>query len=124
MPIVPGLLQQFEAMGPQTVRARLGDFQHIVLMAAQEWLSQTDREERERGEASRAAEMEVARAAKDAALAANELAREANIIARAASDSAALSATAARTNNMIAIAALVAAIIAIAVSVAGILVKP
>jgi CHASE3 domain sensor protein len=57
------------------------------------------------------------------ARAANDLARSANTIAEDAAASARLSAAAARTNNMIATLALIAAAVAIAISIIGVFVK-
>jgi hypothetical protein len=128
---------QFEKMGAESVRAMLGEWSGYVKAQALEWLGERDRADRERDEASKTAQIflaresnELVRTAKDAALSANDLAAEANAIARdansialAASASAERSAVAAITNNKIAKAALIAALIAIAISIAGIFVK-
>lgn len=112
---------QFEKMGQRNVQTMLLQWSGPLQMEARNWLAEKEREDHSRSEAERAEEIELARAAKEAALSANDIAREANEIARAASASAALSAEAARTNNKIAIAALAAAITAIIVSVIAIL---
>ncbi len=119
---------QFEKDGVLKVRMFLEGhrYNHLVGLEAIKWLAEKDAEAHSRDEASNAEQTEFARATRDAAVASNALAeeanavaREANAIAREASASAALSAKAAQTNNIIAIAALVIAAIAMIISIWG-----
>lgn len=133
------VLANMEQLGAQTVRDMVlsGRWPANYRALAKEWLHQKDTEEHEQDDAQRDAQMflarrsnELAHAAKDEALNANKraedanaIAREANSIAWAASASVERSVEAARTNNKIAIAALVAALVAIAISVVSLFVR-
>jgi hypothetical protein len=125
---------QFDKLGVEVVRLQLANGRYQgnpdLLNQAVAWLAQREKENQSRAESSRAEEIALARSARDAALeantfaaSANEIAREANEIARDASASAARSADAARTNNIIATLALIAAAIAIAISIIGVFIK-
>ncbi len=113
--------KQFEEMGPEVVRVRFMRWVPDMQTEAIAWLSQQDRAARERADASAAEQMDLARSASAAASRANEIAEEANSIARAASASAKRSADAALINNVIAIAAAIMAMIAIVVSIIGLM---
>ena len=102
----------FEKMGPEVVRSQLMHWVPEMRGHAIAWLSQVDREARERASVSSIEQADLARTS-------NELASEANAIAREASKSAARSAAEAHTSNRIAAAALIAAMIAIVVSIIG-----
>lgn len=115
--------KQFAQLGVNQVRAQLLEWSGSLRVEASNWLAEKDHESARLMEASRAEQLEIATSAKDAAFEANRLAAEANSIARDAAASAALSALAARTNNMIATLALIAAAIAIAISILGIFIK-
>jgi hypothetical protein len=133
------VLANMEQLGAQTVRDMVlsGRWPANYHALAKEWLHQKDTEERERDDAQRDAQTflarrsnELAHSARDEALKANKraeeacaMAREANSIAWAASTSVERSAETARTNNKIAIAALVAALIAIAISIVSLFVR-
>jgi hypothetical protein len=123
MAIDPELRKQFETMGADVARSMLGEWTGWVKQQAIEWLGQHDKDEREREETSRADELAFAREANEIARAANDLAASANTIALAASASAERSAVAAITNNRIAKAAFIAAIIAIAISIVALFMK-
>lgn len=111
--------EEFEKLGEPEVRKRL---------AAHIWSEEKDalaRQWIEWRESSNSSEdrrriLAVAREANDLARSANNSALDANAIARRAANSASESAEAARTNNIIATLALIAAAIAIAVSIIGI----
>lgn len=115
------IIAEFERIGDVAVQMNLDNqrYNHLVSGIAIKWLAERVRERHLRDEASRSEELNIARSAKDAAFAANNLAAEANTIARDASASAARSADAARTNNTIAALALTAAIVAMAISIIG-----
>jgi hypothetical protein len=113
---------EFELLGEIEVRKRLaGHFWSEDKDAlARQWLEYLD----SYGSAdSRRQTLAIARDANELARSANAAALESNSIARAAADSASLSAAAARTNNIIATLALIAAAIAIALSIIGIFLK-
>ena len=116
---------RLESLGPAQVRLLLsnGGWPAQLHIQAVEWLAEKDREDQLRQEASKSEEMDIARSARDAAREANALAREANSIAIAASASAERSAVAAINNNRIATRALIAAGIAIIISIVAIFVK-
>lgn len=99
----PELTRQFEDQGPEVVRARLHHMVPWAQMEAVAWLAQKDRESRESADASTTEQIALAREAKDAACAANFLAKR--------------SVSAAEKSNNISIAALVVAIIAMVASV-------
>lgn len=101
----PELTRQFEEQGPKLVRERLKTFAPWVEQEAVIWLAQKDREARERATSLEDEQMALARSTKEAASEANRL--------------AARSVTAAQTSNRIAAAALIVAIIAIVVSIIG-----
>jgi ferric-dicitrate binding protein FerR (iron transport regulator) len=116
---------QFADLGVAEVRRRLGGriYGDAREKLAREWLAL---QESLRMSADNAASLAEARAANELARSANDLAEranasalEANSIASIAAASAALSVSKARTNNVIASAALAAAIIAIVVSIIG-----
>lgn len=126
---VEAFWRQLDDMGEAVVRRTLAEHRWAEerKRAAEQWLAH---QESYRATTDSAAIVEAAREANRLASAANELAeaasalaREANSIARDASASAARSADAARTNNIIATLALIAAAIAIAISVIGVFMK-
>jgi len=108
--------QEFETLGEEEVRKRLGAHQYGEAKArlAAQWL---EYRESLRSSASNAQSLALAREANDLARSANATASEANVIARNSASSAALSAKAARKSNAIAIAALIAAAISVAASI-------
>jgi CHASE3 domain sensor protein len=114
--------REFDALGEIEIRKRLAD--HIWSeekdALARQWL-----EFRESSNSSqdRRQTLAVAKEANDLARSANASALDANAIARRAADSASESAAAARTNNIIATLALIAAAIAIALSIIGLFLK-
>jgi hypothetical protein len=114
--------QEFEELGEAEVRKRIGSgiFGPQKARLANQWIE--SRGSAESSEARRHA-LAVANEANSLARSANEAAVEANSIARKAADSASLSAEAARNNNRIATAALIAATIAIALSIIGLFLK-
>jgi hypothetical protein len=114
----PAWRRQFEQMGVNQVRAQVtgNRYTNELLRAAVRWLGEKDHEEARLKAASEASAKEDAREA-------NRLAAEANSIAREASASAKRSADAARTNNRIAVSALIAAIVAIAISIISMFIK-
>ena len=116
---------RLESLGVAQVRLMLsnGGWPAALHIQAIEWLAEKDKEERLHQESSKAEEIDIARSARDAAWAANDLAKAANSIALAASASAERSAVAAIKNNRIAKAAFAAAIIAIIISIVGMLGK-
>ncbi len=110
-----GYWDKFEERGSEGVRRDLaagGIYGEARTNAAREWLAY--RESLETSESNRASLAE-AKSANDLARSANTAALEANSIARFASDSAKRSAKAAWTSNIIAAAALIAAIIAMVI---------
>ena len=133
------VLANMEQLGAQTVRDMVssGRWPANYQALAKEWLHQKETEEREQDDANRDAQMflarksnELARSARDQALEANKRAEEANAAAREANSIAwAASATAercaedAKANNRLAMAALAAALIAIAISLASLFVR-
>jgi hypothetical protein len=110
--------QEFETLGEVEVRKRLAA--HIWSeekeALARQWI-----EWRESSNLSedRRQILAVAKEANDLARSANDSALDANAVARRAADSASESAAAARTNNIIATLALIAAVIAMALSIIG-----
>ena len=112
------LWQEFEALGEDEVRKRLGAHQYgeTKKRSAIQWI---EYRESLRSSDSMAHSLAFAREANDLASSANAAAVEANSIARASSDSAKRSADAARTSNIIATLALIAAVIAMALSIIG-----
>ena len=121
--------QGFEAVGPEEVRKRLGAHQYGEQRAhlAENWLAHRDAleasEDRRKAIAAADEANALARNANELASSANKLARSANTTAESAAASARLTADAARNSNMIATLALIAAIIASAVSILGIFLK-
>lgn len=67
MALDPAIVRQFEEMGPDTLRVRLGQYTGEVFRQAIEWLAQKDLEERSRNEATQAEQMRVALSANRAA---------------------------------------------------------
>jgi hypothetical protein len=114
--------KEFETLGPEEVRKRLGahHYGEDKERLAREWL---EHQESLASIKSRERTMALAREANDLARSANTSASEANAIARNAADSAAESARALRTNNIIATLALIAAVIAMALSIIGLFLK-
>ncbi len=108
----------FDALGIEEMRKRLGARQYGDQREklAREWLAHNEKLQAALDNAAMLAE---ARSTNLLAREANQASAEANDIARAASASAERSAAAAQTNNKIASAALIAAIIAIVVSIIG-----
>jgi hypothetical protein len=94
--------RQFEEMGANQVRARLLEWYGGLKASAIRWLAEKDQEAARLEEVSRVAQIEAA---------------------REAAASAALSTRLARTNNRIAMAALIIAILAVAISIASIFMK-
>jgi hypothetical protein len=114
--------KEFEALGVEVVRKRLAAryFSEEKERLAIQWiehLSSLDSSD------ARRRTLALATEANDLARSANDAASEANTVARAAAASASLSADAARTNNIIATLALIAAVIAIALSIIGVFLK-
>jgi hypothetical protein len=108
--------KEFDALGEMEVRKRVvaqvwGEEKQKL---AEHWLNYQESQD---SSASRRETLRLANEANDLARSANESALDANSIARASSDSAKRSAAAARTSNKIAAAALIAAIIAVVISV-------
>lgn len=121
---------EFESMGETEVRAQLAGWRGTRHATAYRWLAEKDEEAHRLSESSKFEQIEIARLAKDAALASNilareenSLAREANSIARAAAAAADRSAREAEKSNTIATVALIAAVIAIAISIIGIFIR-
>jgi len=112
--------REFEALGEAEVRKQIGTYGDVKARLARQWLdfrSSSDSSE------IRRKTLEVANDANDLARSANDAALEANSIARKAADSASLTAEAARNNNRIAAAALIAAIVAIALSITSLILR-
>lgn len=111
--------RKFEEIGEEKVRLDLGASRYgeARKKLANQWLEY--RESTDSSEQRRKT-LAAANDANDLARAANESASEANVIARRAADSARETAAAARNSNIIATAALIAALIAIALSIIGI----
>lgn len=114
--------KEFEALGEIEVRKRLaarvwGEEKEAL---AVQWLAHL---ESSGSSDARRRTLAVATEANDLARSANEAALEANSIARASSISANRSAEAARNSNIIATLALIAAIIAIALSIIGLILR-
>lgn len=114
-PEVEAIYDGFEKLGPIEVRKQMAS--HVYgeekMRHARTWLELKAHEaESARDSASMAAARE-----------ANDLAREANCAASSANDIALRALSTSQTNNAIATAALIAAVIAIAVSIIGIFVK-
>lgn len=123
----PEIARQLDDMGPDIVRARLGDWSGFMKEQAVIWLSHRDREAREQAEASAAEQSELARTTSEAARRSNELAAEANSIARdandlasAANETASRAERRAKTSNRIALVSAAAAVIAALTSIATI----
>lgn len=116
------LWHEFDALGEEEVRKRLGAhmFSEDKERLARQWIEY--RESLDSSEARRRT-LALATEANDLARSANEAASKFNSIALAAAASASLSAEAARTNNIIATLALIAAVIAIALSIIGLFLK-
>jgi len=114
--------REFESLGEEEIRKRIGAHQYgdAKERLAIQWLEY--RESLDSSEVRRRT-LAVATEANDLARSANDAASEANVIALTAAASASLSAAAARTNNIIATLALIAAAIAIALSIIGMFLK-
>jgi hypothetical protein len=108
---------QFEKLGPERVRLDIGAHRYGEkrLRLANQWLLYKDSVD---SAEDRRNTLALANDANELARSANEAALDSNSIARQAASSAAQSAKAARISNMIAMAALAAAIIAIVMSIA------
>ena len=126
MAISPETAARFRELGLSNVKELALQWGGQLQAEARQWIAQTEVEQAADEKAHREQELDVARSARDAAReanalarAANDLAASANSIALAASASAERSAVAALTNNKTANRALIAAIIAILVSIAA-----
>jgi hypothetical protein len=117
-----GILAQMKKLGPAQVRALIasGKWPDAAQPAALTWLQETDRESQRLAEASLAAQVDVAKYARDAAVsaaaAAHEIASEArlaNSLARHASVRATTATIIAATSAAVAIFATLIAIIAL-----------
>ena len=138
--------REFDRLGAEEVRKQLaaGIYGEERAAQAREWLAHQESERtrkaleaseqaveeartanalsREANNAAREA-VEEARAANSTARESNDLARSANTTASDAAASARRTADAARNNNMIATMALIAAVIAMAISIVGIFIR-
>jgi hypothetical protein len=116
--------QHFREQGLSNVKSLVDQWSGLQQAYAREWIAQEERRIAEREEEHKTEQLNISRAAKEEvatanafASDANQIAKESNIIAREAAISASKSAAAARTNNWIAVGALIASIIAVVISI-------
>lgn len=123
MVLSPERVAHYKKLGLSNMKELVFQWSGQQQIEAREWIAQEEAEQRAQEGAHRLEQIDIARSAAAEAASANTLAREANSIARDAADSAAESARAAKTNNVIATLALIAAAIAMAISIVGIFIR-